>query len=72
MARLDYFLITSDWVAMTLHTKISPCYRTDHSFLTLRLNIEKSPRGKGFWKFNAALLKDENYVKLVQEPFMND
>ena len=67
MARLDYFLITSDWVTKTVHTKISPGYRTDHSLLTLRLNIEKFPRGKGFWKFNASLLKDENYVKLVKE-----
>ncbi len=67
MARLDYFLVTSDWVSRTLQTKITPGYRTDHSLLTLKLNIQTFPRGKGFWKFNASLLYDKAYVQLVKK-----
>ena len=30
-----------------------------------------TPRGPGFWKFNNALLKDENYVAIVWETYTN-
>ena len=67
MARLDYFLITSDWLTRTLQAKIAPGYRTDHSIVSLKLNCENLTRGHGFWKFNASLLHDKYYVNLVKE-----
>ena len=66
MARLDYFLITSDWMTRVLQTRISPGYRTDHSLITLKLNIGNMSRGRGFWKFNSSLLQDKDYVDIVK------
>ena len=66
MARLDFFLVSTD-----IHAKIMKCfisfgYRTDHSFTGVELNIDESNRGKGFWKFNTSLLKDQKYVEIVK------
>ena len=40
-----------------IDAEIIPGYRTDHSGITL---------GKGYWKFNNTLLKDNEYVTLIK------
>ena len=37
----------------------------------IELNTENSERGKGFWKFNSALLKEQEYVTLVKNEINN-
>ncbi len=66
MARLDYFLITSDWITRTSKTDISPGYRSDHSLITIKCNIGNVDRGRGFLKFNSSLLHEKEYVDLVK------
>ena len=71
MARLDFFLVTPD-----IHARISRYlnnfgYRSDHSLIGIELSIENIERGKGFWKFNSALLKDPDYVELVKNEINN-
>ena len=45
-----------------------PSISTDHSIISLTLNISQTQqRGKGIWKFNNSLLKDANYVNLVKK-----
>ena len=67
-ARLDFFLVSFECLSYTEASNILPGYRTDHSGiildLTLNHNIE---RGKGDWKFNNSLLKDNSYIKIVKE-----
>ena len=46
--------------------EIIPGYRTDHSGITLKLKLLESERGKGYWKFNNTLLKDNEYVTLIK------
>ena len=41
-------------------------YRTDHSAITLKLKLQESVRGRGYWKFNNSLLKDKKYVDEVK------
>jgi len=53
MARLDYFLVTSDIMNMVSKSEIIPGYRTDHSGTLLLLHIDNTSRGRGFWKFNS-------------------
>ena len=67
MARLDFFLLTPDLHAKIVKYKISPGYRTDHSFLSIELDTGEMRRGNGFWKMNTSLLHDEDYVKLVKK-----
>ena len=67
MSRIDFFLISSDILALTNYTGIKPGYRSDHSIIQLQLNITKDNRGKGFWKFNTSLLKDIEYITLIKQ-----
>ena len=41
--------------------QIIPGYRTDHSMVKKKLNLNKIQTGKGYWKFNNSLLKDKKY-----------
>ena len=38
-------------------------YKTDHSWVTLKLKLIESERGMGYWKFNN---KDNEYVTLIK------
>ena len=50
---------------LLLESKIKPGYRTDHSICLLTIALNKFTRGNGYWKFNCSLLKNQNYVNLV-------
>ena len=41
-------------------------YRTDHSWITLKLKLLESERWMGYWKFNNTLLKDNENVILIK------
>ena len=68
MARLDYFLISESLLSIYSAAKIKSSYKSDHSPITLKLNISNHIRGRGNWKLNNALLMDENLKhKISQE-----
>ena len=67
MARLDFFLTTPDIHSKLKNSAIIPGYRTDHSALTLELQLNNTIRGKGFWKFNTSLLREVDYVNSVKQ-----
>ena len=49
-------------------TSIIPGYRTDHSGIILDLVFNyNNERGRGYWKFNNSLLKDQCYIKIVKD-----
>ena len=66
-ARLDYLIASSSFTDLVNKTDIIPGYRSDHSILQLDILLNKFYRGKGSWKFNTNLLKDINYLKLINE-----
>ena len=37
----------------------------------MKLKLSDIKRGKGYWKFNSSLLKDENYIILVKRTLNN-
>ena len=65
-ARLDFFLASQELLSLVDKADIFPGYRTDYSLITLSLKIDNHKKGKGFWAFNNALLKDNTYVQLVK------
>ena len=65
-ARLDYFLVSDTTFSFVTHSDIVPGYRTDHSGIILKLKLQESERGRGYWKFNNALLKDKKYIEDVK------
>ena len=66
-SRLDYFLVSDDIHMNTADVRILPGYKTDHSAIVLSVALSTSPRGKGYWKFNAQLLKNIEYTDLVKK-----
>ena len=48
MARFDFLIVYMDIQARTVITFMSFGYRTDHSFIGVKINIEDTNRGKGF------------------------
>jgi hypothetical protein len=47
---------------------IKPSIKTDHSLLQITFALtDEEKRGPGFWKFNNALLKDENHINGTRE-----
>ena len=67
MARLDYFLISLDMMALMKKTEIKPGYRSDHSITMLTIQKNNMTRGKGFWKFNTSLLQDPKYASEIKQ-----
>jgi exonuclease III len=67
-SRLDYFLLSGEMLYVTDKCDIKPSIKTDHSLLQVSFKLtDEERRGPGFWKFNNALLKDENYINCTRE-----
>ena len=66
-SRLDYWFTSIHMLYDLDSTDIKPAIKSDHSILTLIFNIKNTHiKGKGFWKFNASLLRDQEYVKRIK------
>ena len=62
---MDHFLC--DEMLMDL---INPCtskpgYRSDHSLIEIKINVCELKRGRGIWKLNFSLLKNKDYLILI-------
>ena len=64
-ARLDYFLVSHTMCDIITSCCINPSYRSDHSSIQIKILLNKFERGKGLWKFNCSLLKEQEYINLV-------
>ena len=64
--RLDFFLISSSLCTDISETDILPGYKTDHSLVTLAIDLHTNPIGLGFWKLNTLLLYDHEFVELIK------
>ena len=66
--RLDYWLISDVCQDEIEKSDIIPSINSDHSAICLQFNsIDKSDHGPSFWKFNASLADDEDFVTLINE-----
>ena len=66
-ARLDYFIVSESLIDLVESVNIKPGYRTDHSMLEVNILQSKFTRGKGVWKFNTNLLRDQAYLELINQ-----
>lgn len=65
-SRIDFFLISKHLLPCVHEIDILPSIKTDHSLIHVSLSIVNSiARGKGYWKFNVALLKDKVYIRKI-------
>ena len=61
-ARLDYFLVTQSICGRVTKAEHCSGLKSDHLMITLNIRTDTPIRGKGFWKHNAKLLENEDYV----------
>ncbi len=67
-SRLDYWLVSSHMLYNLQSIDIKPGIKSDHSLLNINFQIKpNAQRGKGFWKFNSSLLRDEEYIKRIKQ-----
>ena len=64
--RLDFFLISPGLNPHVLATDINPGHKTDHSLITLSVNLVSNPRGPGYWIPNTSFLGEDEYVNLIK------
>ena len=64
--RLDYWLVSRDSLQSVDSSEIEVFPYCDRLQVTLLINgVKQHPRGPGYWKFNASLLEDKNFVEQV-------
>ena len=64
-ARLDYFIVSESLTDLIADCNIKPGYRSDHSILELDLVVNPFQRGRGLWKLNCSLLKNPEYLNMI-------
>ena len=64
-SRLDMFFVSSHLTGRCDDLKIHPGYRTDKNIVSMVVQSGESQRGPGLWKFNESLLKDDEYLEIV-------
>lgn len=65
MSRLDYFFISEDLMLRVQDTDIKAKYRSDHSRITLTVNLADHKRGKSYWKINNKHLRNKGFLQLI-------
>ena len=66
--RLDYWLISDACQDDIEKSDIIPSINSDHSAIFLHFNsLDKQKHGPSFWKFNASLTDDNDFVTLINE-----
>ena len=63
--RLDFYILSSHMSDIIKSCDIKVGYRSDHSRVDLEILLSNFTRGRGLWKFNNSLLKNKNYVDLI-------
>ena len=66
-ARLDYFIISPTLLDIYADSFILFKYRSDHCKIGLTLHLDKNLKGKGLWKLNAELLKNDELIQKIEE-----
>ena len=66
-SRLDYFLLSDDLLSLDPKMDILPAYKSDHNPIMLTFIKSRQNRGKGLWKFNNELLKNQDFIDMIKE-----
>ena len=66
-SRLDFFLVSDTLVQFVEDADIKYGYRSDHSMIVLKMSFGTEIKRNTFWKMNNLLLKDKDYLSLVNE-----
>ena len=66
-SRLDYFLVSNSFLNQISKCTIQPGYMSDHSLTCFALNLNKTERGKGYFKINNSLILQPEYQNKIRD-----
>ena len=70
--RLDYWLISDNYQEEVVKANIVPSINSDHLAITLHFNsINEQHYEPSYWKFNASLLDDTDYLQMIRNSVPN-
>ena len=61
-----FFLVSEQLWGKVRKTEIKASVKSDHKISTIAIDVAQIPRGPGFWKLNAGLCFDRNYVHHIK------
>ena len=64
--RLDYFLISENILNCVEKSDIKTGYKSDHSVVTLNINLSTTAKGPGVFKINNSILLDTEYQSNIR------
>ena len=62
---LDRFYVTRNITTNVIQSQINNYTHSDHSKITMRIDLSEIEQGPGIWKMNNAYLKDPEYVQQI-------
>ena len=66
-ARLDMAILSNAVLPFISNFQHLVAFKSDHKPIMITLDFDKFLRGKGYWKFNNALLMDREYIDLIKK-----
>ena len=71
--RIDYFLIAPDVFKNCVSCDIRPIVLqyTDHNCVSLKINLSRGQKGRGYWKLNSSVLQNEDYIEIINKIIKN-
>ena len=72
-SRIDFFLISPDIRPHVMKADIRPAMisYTDHQAISLQVRQNSEERGRGFFKINNSILKEQKYIDLINKLIEN-
>ena len=68
LSRLDFILVSENFITNCLQSKIIPGIQSDHSAVLLKFQGILPVRGKSFWKLNCQYLhNDSAFIELIKQ-----
>ena len=66
-SRIDFFLISTHWADTVKNCDIEIGLYSDHSIISMVLQLSEYPRGPGVWHLNVSHLQDIGYQNGIKE-----
>ena len=70
-ARIDYVFVSGYFVNALSDAAVVPRLRSDHNPISIHLNLNRNPKGPGYWKFPDPILKNEEFCKNLKQKLID-
>lgn len=64
-SRLGMIFVSAGLFNSVTNSKMQTGFQSDHSFVTININLTECKRGPGYWKFNTSHLRDKQFLEAM-------